>query len=172
MSLKLLKKLYWKYIKGPEAYARYLGVNIGDDCFIATYNWSSEPYLITVGNHVQITSNVYLHTHGGAHVVRSVYPNFDVFGKIVIEDWSYIGAGSQIMPGVTIGAGSLIAAGSIVTKSVPPKEVWGGVPARRICSVDEYIKHNLPYNLNSKGMDYEEKRKFLLSLSDDKFIRK
>ena len=60
MSLKLLKKLYWKYIKGPEAYARYLGVNIGDDCFIATYNWSSEPISDNCGescaDHIQCVS--------------------------------------------------------------------------------------------------------------------
>jgi serine acetyltransferase len=76
------------------------------------------------------------------------------------------------MPGVTIGEGSLIAAGSIVTRSVPDGEVWGGVPARRICSVEEYIDRNKPYNLDSKYMSFEEKKKLLLSLSDDKFIKK
>ena len=76
------------------------------------------------------------------------------------------------MPGVTIGEGSIVAAGSIVTKSVPPHTVVGGNPARVICSVEEYIDKNLRYNLHSKGLNAEEKKKILLSLSDDKFIKK
>ena len=59
--------------------------------------------------------------------------------KCKIEDWAYIGAYSQIMPGVTIGEGAIVAAGSVVTKSVPPRTVVGGNPARYICTVDEYI---------------------------------
>ncbi len=112
------------------------------------------------------------HTHGGGHVARRVYPNFDVFGKIVVKDWVYIGSGSHIMPGVTIGEGSLIAAGSIVTKSVPDGEVWGGVPARFISTVDEYIKKNMKYNVDSKGMTKDNKKSLLLSLPDEHFIRK
>ena len=76
------------------------------------------------------------------------------------------------MPGVTIGRGALVAAGSVVTKSVPAGAVVGGNPAKYICSVDEYIEHNLKYNLDSKGMTPSEKRSLLLSLSDDKFIKK
>ena len=46
-------------------YARYLGVKIGDHCLLTTRNWSTEPFLVTIGNHVQITNNVSIHTHGG-----------------------------------------------------------------------------------------------------------
>lgn len=88
------------------------------------------------------------------------------------EDGVYLGSGSHIMPGVTVGKGSLIAAGSIVTKSVPSYELWGGIPAKRICSVEEYISRNLSYNLDSKKYSYKEKRKFLESLPEDRFITK
>lgn len=126
MSLKgIIKKLYWT-TKSPEEYARHLGVKIGHHTSISTRNWSSEPYLISIGNHVQVTQDVWFHTHGGAHVARRKYSGFDTFGKIRIEDWVYIGASSHILPGVTIGCGSLIASGSIVSKSVPCGEVWGG----------------------------------------------
>ena len=170
----MIKKL-WGYILyafSPIKYARSIGVTIGDNCFISTNKWSSEPYLISVGNNVQITQDVWLHTHGGSHVARQKYPNFDVFGRIVIKDWAYIGSGSHIMPGVTIGEGSLIAAGSMVTKSVPPNEVWGGVPAKRICTVDQYIERNLHFNLDTKRMTTSEKKKYLLSLPLDRFISK
>lgn len=108
----------------------------------------------------------------GGNSIRRDYPDFDAFGKVVIEDWAYIGAFSQIMPGVTIGEGALVAAGSIVTKSVAPRTVVGGNPARVIGTIDEYIERNLKYNLHCKGMTKDEKRKFLLSLPDNKFIKK
>ena len=51
---------------------------------------------------------------------------------VVIEDDVFIGAYSTILKGVTIGARSIIAAGSVVTKSVPSDELWGGNPAKFI----------------------------------------
>ena len=116
--------------------------------------------------------NVFFHTHGGAHVARQKYPKFDVFGKIVIEDWVYIGANSSIMPGVTIGEGALVAAGSIVTKSVAPYTVVGGNPAKFICTIDEYIERNLKFNTDTKGLSVEEKKKVLLGLSDVYLLKK
>lgn len=170
--IKLIIDLYWRFFKSPEKYARHLGVRIGENCLIATRNWSTEPYLIIIGNNVQITNNVSIHTHGGAHTARQFYPDFDFFGKVVIEDWVYIGAYSQIMPGVTIGQGSVVAAGSIVTKSIPPNTVFGGNPARFICTTNDFIKNNIKYNLHSKGFSVDEKRRLLLSLPDSKFITK
>ena len=48
----------------------------------------------------------------------------------------------------------------------------GGNPARYICSVDEFLKRNEKYNVNTKGLSAKEKKKVLLSLSEDKFINK
>lgn len=108
----------------------------------------------------------------GGQVLRVKLPDFDAFGKVVIEDWAYIGAYSQIMPGVTIGEGALVAAGSIVTKSVTPHTVVGGNPAKFICTVQEYFDKNEKYNVHSKGLSYQEKKKLLLTLENDKFIKK
>lgn len=105
-------------------------------------------------------------------MARIKYPRFDTFGKVKIGDYVYIGTNSLIMPGVTIGDGSLIAAGSVVTKSVPPGVVVGGNPARILCTVDEYIERNKTFDLESKGLSYEQKRTFLLSLPKERFIRK
>lgn len=170
--MSIISSLYWRYIKSPEAYARHLGVNIGRDCFIDTRYWGNEPYLISIGNNVAVTGGVRIHTHGGARVARRQFPNFDVFGKVVIEDWAYIGSCAQIMPGVTIGKGSMVAAGAIVTKSVPPGMVVAGNPAKIICTVEDYIERNKKYNLNSKGMDSKSKQEFLLNLPEEKFIKK
>lgn len=170
--ISILKKLHERIFLSAEQYARRKGVKIGQNCLIATRNWGSEPYLITIGNNVQITADVRFFTHGGGNVARQKHPKFDIFGKIKVEDGAYIGACSMIMAGVTIGEGALVAAGSIVTKSVAPRTVVAGNPARYICTVDEYIDKNLKYNLDTKGMPADEKRKYLLSLSDDKFIVK
>ena len=155
-----------------ENYARHIGVSIGKHCVIETRNWSTEPYLITIGNNCAITHDVSIHTHGGGRAARQFCPDFDMFGKVVIEDWAYIGAYSQIMPGVTIGEGALVAAGSVVTKSIPPHTVVGGNPARYICSTKEFYEHNKKYNTGTKGLSIQDKKKLLLTLSDDRFVKK
>lgn len=54
-----------------------------------------------------------------------------------IEDGAAIGAGSIVLPSVCIGSNSLIGAGSVVTKNVPPREVWCGNPAKFIRKMDD-----------------------------------
>jgi len=56
---------------------------------------------------------------------------------ITVEDYAWIGAGSIILPGVTIGTGAVVGAGSVVTKDVAPRMIVGGNPARVLRSVDD-----------------------------------
>lgn len=168
-----LKLFYYRFFKSGVDYARFLGVKVGEQCHIASdVHFSSEPYLIEIGSHVAVTQGVMLHTHGGGRVARRYFPDFDIFGRVKICDYAYIGSGAQIMPGVTIGEGSLVAAGSIVTKSVPAGVVVAGNPAKNVCTVEEYIERNKKYNLGTKGLSFEEKKKVLLSTNEDKFIKK
>ena len=153
-------------------YARYIGVKMGGNFIADKDHWPSEPYLITIGSNCALTKGVKIFTHGGARVARRKYPNYDVFGMVEVGDYCYIGTNSLIMPGVKIGNGSMVAAGSVVTKSVPPNMVVGGNPARILCTVDEYIERNKTFDLESKGLSYEQKRTFLLSLPKERFIRK
>lgn len=53
-------------------------------------------------------------------------------GKTIVEDDVWIGHGAIILAGVRIGKGSIVAAGSVVTKDIPPCEIWGGNPAKKI----------------------------------------
>ena len=141
-----------------KMYAKLLGVKVGKNTMINTKNWSTEPYLISIGNNCQITSGVWFHTHGGAHVVRKYIPDFDSFGEIIVEDGAYIGTGAQILPGCRIGTGALVAAGSIVTKSVPAHSVVAGIPAKLICSVEDYLKRVEPYNMHTNGLSWGQKK--------------
>ena len=103
--------------------------------------FGTEPYLVTLGDHVQISGNVTFLTHDGSTWVlesREDFPKLRKFGRISVEDNCFIGHGVIILPGVTIGANSIVGAGSVVTRDVPPCSVAAGNPARRICSVDDY----------------------------------
>lgn len=106
------------------------------------------------------------------HSVRWKNPKFDCFGKVTIGDYVYLGNRVMVMPGVTIGDHVLVAAGSVVTKSIPSNVVVGGNPARILCSIDEYYNRNKQYNLDSKDLDADTKRVLLISLPDEKFIHK
>jgi tetrahydrodipicolinate N-succinyltransferase len=65
--------------------------------------------------------------------------SLDAVGKIDIRDNVFIGYNAVILPNVTIGPNAIVAAGSIVTKDVPPGTIVGGNPAKVIGSVEEYV---------------------------------
>src|SRR5262249_41348902 len=91
---------------------------------------------VTVGRRCLFAANCQIicgHGHGlsFAYVPRSIHPDGDC-RTIIIEDDVWIGANTIVLPGVTIGRGSVIGAGSVVTKSIPSMVVAAGNPARVI----------------------------------------
>lgn len=107
----------------------------------------------TIGNFVKIESRVYIPTHTtignyvfigpGAVLTNDKYPlrrrdEYEPKGPI-IEDNVTIGANATILPGIRIGEGAIVAAGSVVTKDVPPWHLAIGVPAR-IQPLPEHLK--------------------------------
>lgn len=128
--------------------------------------------MIEIGNNVQITKGVKIFTHGGGWVIRKEFPNLDSFGKVIIKSNVYIGNNTLIMPGVTIGNNVIVGAGSVVTKSVSDNAVVAGNPAKIISDLETTKQRILPYNVGTKKMNPEQKKKSLLSLSEDRFIKK
>lgn len=169
---KKIIRFYHNYFWSPEKLARHEGVSIGKNCNIQKVSFGSEPFLITIGDQVQITNGTKIFTHGGAFILRKKYPDIDFFGKVVIKDNVYIGNNCLIMPGVTIGSNVLVAAGSVVTKTIPDNVVVGGNPAKILCSILEFEERMLEKNVSSKIMSSDEKRKYLLSLPESAFIKK
>lgn len=164
--------LYRKKIWSCNRYAKFLGVKVGKNTLLSTKHFGSEPYLIEIGDNVRITADVKFFCHGAARMFRKENPNFDFFGKIKIGNDVYIGNNALLMPGITIGNNVIVAAGAVITKSVPDDSIVGGNPAKIIGSVKELGIRMEAFNLNSKNMPQEEKRDFLLNLTDDRFIKK
>ncbi len=140
--LKIKKDLY----KFSEIRAKIWGVRkVGQKCRIYDVYFGSEPYLIEIGEHCTITSGVTFITHdGGLWIFRDKIPDFQYFAPIKIKDNCFIGMNAIIMPGVTIGPNSVVGAGAVVTKDVPPNTVVAGVPARVIMTVEEYYDKKYP----------------------------
>jgi acetyltransferase-like isoleucine patch superfamily enzyme len=84
---------------------------------------------LTIGNNVNISTEAQIWTlEHDAHD-----PLFrDKGGDVVIEDYAWIGSRAMILPGVTIGRGAVVAAGSIVRKDVAPMSIVAGMPAKEI----------------------------------------
>jgi acetyltransferase-like isoleucine patch superfamily enzyme len=123
------------------------GLTIADDCRINGWPiWGSEPYLITIGRRVTIAGGVvFLNHDGGTWVFRgeSAYRNVIKYGRITIHDNCFIGYGAILLPGVEVGPDSVVAAGSVVTHTVPARSVAAGVPAKVIMDLDEYAQRAL-----------------------------
>ena len=157
--------------------ARENGVLVGNDCLILANPYrcfGSEPYLVRMGNHVEITSGCQFVTHDGAVWTLRIEPKYseiDKFGKISIGNNVFIGINSTILPGVTIGDNCIVGAGSLVTKNVPSGEVWGGVPARRISTLEEYKNKVIKDADYTKGLGAKEKEKAIRAAHPDWFYK-
>ena len=126
--------------------ARRNGVVIGDDThFAGLPDFGSEPYLISIGRNVTVGPRVTMITHdGGLTVIHNLdperYGKTHKFGRIDIRDNCHIGYGTIILPGVTIGPDTVIAAGSVVTRSIAPGVVAAGNPAEPLMTIRQYAE--------------------------------
>ena len=126
---------------------RKKGVIVGDKCRIFTSISSMEPWLIHIGNRVTISSEVSFCTHDNA-IIKAIAGKTDVVGQITVGDDCFIGMRSILMYGVTLGDHCVVGAGSVVTKSFPPRSVIGGNPAKKICTIDEYAEKYRDYAID------------------------
>ncbi|OLN87644.1 putative acetyltransferase C18B11.09c 2 [Colletotrichum chlorophyti] len=105
-------------------------VIIGENCFINFNCTILDTSLVVLGDRVQLGPNVSIYSAGHETSVLSRIKFIEFGDPVRIEDDAWIGGGTIILPGVTIGRGSTIGAGSIVTKDIPPYSVAIGSPAK------------------------------------------
>lgn len=174
-KIKFLQFLMTGCYMTPENYLRSKGVEIGVGCNISACRLSAkEGYLIKIGNYCRIARNNVFFTHGGLVSLRHFYndPNVDYFGKIEIGNYVSIGEDCKIMPGVRIGNNVIVGAGSIVTKSIPDGWMVAGNPCKHVGYTEDWYHKVKEMDLQSKNMNDDEKKRFLLSLPDDRFVQK
>lgn len=110
----------------------FKGLNIGEHCFLGSEVMLDLADEIRMEDHVTISSRTVVLTHMNVgfrdHPLQKHYPPYSK--RTVFRGGCFIGAGCIIMPGVEVGEHSVVGAGSVVTKSVPPRSVVAGIPAK------------------------------------------
>ncbi len=140
----MLKSFYLKLCKNK----------IGNNVIYYPGVFIMPPRNITIGDNVDLAKDVLITTSGGVDIgeraligystkiltsnhnipsgKQKIFSAGHTHKKVTIEKDVWIGANCIILPGVTIGEGSIIAAGSVITKDVDPFSIYAGVPAKKI----------------------------------------
>jgi len=96
----------------------------------------SHCWLIDIGDNVTLAPRVHILCHDAS---TKTFLGYTKIGRVTIGSNVFIGAESVVLPGVTIGDNVIIGANSTVTHDIPDNTVAAGCPARRICSLEEYL---------------------------------
>jgi len=127
-------------------------IRIGENNCIQTGFRFGNKDVLTIGNNCQINENVYIQSaiignyvliaqNVAILAVTHLFDSTDIpimmqdstkAKPVIIEDDVWIGRNAVVMPGLTLGKGSIIGAGAVITKNVPPYAIVGGVPAKII----------------------------------------
>lgn len=124
---------------------RWRGVKVGTGTFIgmSTIIETSYPQLVSIGKDVDVGMRVTIIAHQLGESDRN---------GVRIEDQAFIGPGSMILPNVTVGAGAVINAGSVVTRSVPPLTMVQGNPAKAVARCSRPLTRDVPLREFYKGL--------------------
>jgi acetyltransferase-like isoleucine patch superfamily enzyme len=166
MNLKnILKRLHLMVLKKASNerkvnYLRKQGMKIGENCLLNTFSFSTEPYLIEIGNHVAIAGGSEIITHDGAiWSFLEDFPDADVFGTVKIGNNVFIGDNCTILPNTIIGDNCIVGAGSVVRGKFPENTVIIGNPAKVVSkiSVQRFLYTQNPGLLKTLHMTDSEK---------------
>ena len=141
--LRLIRKVYYTMLEyKKKKYLEYLvkkGFKIGKNVVIMD-GFFLDPthcFLISIGDNCVLAPNVRLIAHDASMKQHLGYTRV---GKVRIEANCFIGDSIIILPGVTIGKGAIVGAGSVVTKDIPPESVATGNPCRVVCSRKDFLQ--------------------------------
>lgn len=149
MIRKFVKKLVYREKADSSSFVKYWrkrGMRIGERTtfFVPTKTCidTTRPWLIEIGDDVQVTEGVTILTHGYEwSVLKNVYGEvLGSSGKVKIGNNVFVGMYTTILKGVCIGDNVIVGANSLVTKNIPSNSVVAGRPAHVIMSLDEYYQ--------------------------------
>jgi acetyltransferase-like isoleucine patch superfamily enzyme len=165
---QLIEAVRWKLLAlaSHERRIRALrrrGVRIGKNCLVYTTSFSTEPYLIEIGDHVAISRDVEFVTHDASGFLFEDHPEMDVFGPIRVGDNTFFGTHCIILPGTRIGSNCVIGSGSVVRGEVPDGSVVMGNPAKVVMktALFKQLLVNHKHRLDTRSLPPEEKEKVL-----------
>lgn len=161
-------RLRWRalMVLPNEARVRMLrraGVRIGEECLIYTNLFSTEPYLVELGNHVAVSAGTRFITHDASGFLFTDHPDMDVFGMIRVGDNTYFGTDVTVLPGTTIGRDCVIGSCAVVRGDIPDGSVVMGNPGRVIMKT-ALLKHLLVHHkhrLDTRHLDARAKEQVL-----------
>ena len=126
---------------------RQMGCHVGKECFIGDYVRIDTGHadMITLEDHVSIASGTRLLCHQRDFTDYCIGDDYMKLGyivkPIVLKKGCLVGMESFVMPGVTIGEGAIVGAGSLVTKDIPPYTIATGRPAKVVKQIAEREKN-------------------------------
>lgn len=164
--MKHYQRLFWSVIitllpGGPKKKTEFIRKHhlfgsIGDNCHIQKCKLPLHSELIFLHNNVRIASNVGFGTHDGIYNILNRKYGTNEFvervGCIEIGDNVFVGSRTLILYNTRIGRNVIIGTGSVVNKDIPDNSVYAGVPARYICSFDEYVEKARKYSEKARKL--------------------
>lgn len=168
--MKVKYRLHGRDKEIVSDYFRKMGMSIGKHCNIVSNITTSEPYLISLGDNTTLSAGVALITHDNC--VSKIVPNTtDLFGKISIGNNCFIGNRAMVLYGVSIADNVVVAAGSVVTKSILKSNIIvAGNPAREVGTWESFLERYTDNAFNLDEIPREELRRTIET--SDKLIRK
>lgn len=138
---QLIKELLGYYPQGLEIVTPFTcdygkNIQLGENIFINCYCYFMDGATITLGNHVFVGPYCGFYTSNHPLDYKNRNKGLEKALPITVGDNCWFGANVSVMPGVTIGSGCVIAAGSVITKDIPNNSMVAGVPARIIKTID------------------------------------
>jgi acetyltransferase-like isoleucine patch superfamily enzyme len=118
------------------------GLEIGDECFLGDECLLDLAEGIQLEDQVTLAERVLVLTHTNVgyrdHPLQAHFPAHAA--PVVVEQGAFLGANVTVLPGVRVGARSFVAAGSVLTRDVPPATLVAGTPAREVRPIGEAPK--------------------------------
>lgn len=171
---KRLKCLFCDATNDSTRFARpsinMLGAKLGENVSIiepvSPVIFSSEPYLVSIGDNTTISFDVVFVTHDASTRVIRHLPDGNletvIYGPIEVGCNCFIGCRTTILPNVKIGDNTIIGACSLVNRDIPANVVAAGNPCKVICTLDEYRKKHEKDFLYMVSLPYEKKKQYLM----------